>query len=40
MTINKKRSIYQRKYYILNHIDKINNDFNILMNDYKKYVGI
>ena len=34
----KKQSIYQRKYYILNEINRINKVYNIVMNDYQKYV--
>ena len=33
-----KRSIYQRKYYLLNHIEKNNKDLYILMSDYQKYI--
>ena len=39
MQINKiKQSIYQRKYYILNEINRINEMYNIVMNGYQKYV--
>ena len=34
----KKRSIYKRRYYILNEINKINKTYNIVTNDYQKYV--
>ena len=34
----KTRSVYHRKYYILNTINKINEKFNIFMSDYQKYI--
>ena len=39
MQINKEnQSIYQRKYYILHDINRINILYNIVMTDYQKYV--
>ena len=38
MQINKKKSIYQRKYYILNAINRINKVYNIVMNDYHTFI--
>ena len=34
----KKRSVYHRKYYILNTINKNNKKYNIFMGDYQKYI--
>ena len=35
---NKKQSIYHQKYYILNTINEINKKYDIIMNDYQKYI--
>ena len=35
---NKKKSIYHRKYYILNSLNEINKKYNILMSEYQKYI--
>ena len=34
----KKQSLYHRKYYILNTLREINKKYNILMNEYQKYI--
>ena len=34
----KKKSVYHRKYYILNTINEYNKKFNIFMSDYQKYI--
>ena len=35
---NKKKSVYHRKYYILNTLNEINTKYNIVMNEYQKYI--
>ena len=33
-----KKSVYHRKYYILNILREINSSYNILMSEYQKYI--